>query len=255
MGAHGGAMMPILTGGFHHTACRYCEFVTASAPHAPWVLGGECVMGVAAASPAPGELPDGLRRIPGPCSITATRFDDSPVGPYRELAVAQPARLGARVGMCITTMVVTSVDSRLGGRVNWGFPKEMGTLVWLDDGEERVLRWEERDIVVRACPTGPHLPVLLPLRALQRRADGLVSVRGHLRGRGRMAHLEVDVPAGDDLAGLAGRHVGVMVSGMRLVVNPARRPVGLAATLRAPLRAPEPALSLARQGHTTYRGD
>ena len=37
------------------------------------------------------------------------------MGPYRELAVGQPACLGARLGMCMTTMVVTSVDSRLGG--------------------------------------------------------------------------------------------------------------------------------------------
>lgn len=212
-------------------------------------------MGLAVARPAPGGLPDGLRPLPGPCSINATRFDDSPVGPYRELAVAQPARLGARVGMCVTTMVVTSVDARLGGRVNWGFPKELGTLVWLDEGDDRILRWEERDIVVRATPVGPPLPVLLPLRALQRRADGLVSVRGHLRGRGRMAHIRVDIPSDDGLAGLAGRHLGLMVSGLRLVMQPARRPVGLAATLRAPLRAPEPALSLGRQSHHTNQGD
>ena len=227
--------------------------MTDPAPPAPWVLGGESVMGVAPASPPPGDLPAGLGRLPGPCSITATRFDDSPVGPYRELAVSQPAHLGARIGMCVTTMVVTSVDSRLGGRVNWGFPKELGTLVWLDEGDDRVLRWEERDIVVRASPTGPPLPVLLPLRALQRRADGLVSVRGHLRGRGRMAHLQVEVPADDELASLAGRHLGLMVSSMRLVMNPARRPVGLAATLRAPLRAPEPALSLGPRAHQAVR--
>ncbi len=213
-------------------------------------------MGLAWARPAPGELPDGLGRVPGPCTFTANRFDDSPVGPYRELAVGQPARLGARVGMSMTTMVVTSVDARLGGRVNWGFPKQLGTLVWLDEGDDRVMRWEERDIVVRATPSGPPLPVLCPLRALQRRADGLVSVHGLLRGRGRVARIEVDVPADDPLAGLAGSHLGLMVSGMRLVVQPARRPVGLAATLRAPLRAPEPALSLARpQHHTTPRGD
>ena len=78
-------------------------------------------MAAALAKPPVGELPDGLRPIPGPCSITAARYDDSPVGPYRELAVGQPARLGARLGMCITTMAVTSVDSRLGGRMNWGF--------------------------------------------------------------------------------------------------------------------------------------
>ena len=213
------------------------------APHAPWVLGGESVLALATASEPVGHLPDGLRRVVGPCSITAARYDDSPVGPYRELAVGQPARLGARLGLCITTMAVTSVDSRLGGRVNWGFPKELGTLVWLDDGDDRVLRWEERDIVVRASPIGPPLPVLLPLRALQRRADGLVSVRGHARGRGRIAHVDFEVPTDDPLVGLAGRHRGLMVAGLRLVVNPARRPVGLTTTLRAPLRAPEPALT------------
>ena len=229
--------------------------MSTEAPHAPWVLGGECLMGMASPSAPVGGLPEGLRGLPGPCCVTAGRYDDSPVGPYRELAVGQPARLGARLGLCITTMVVTSVDSRLGGRVNWGFPKELGTLVWLDEGDDRVLRWEERDIVVRATPVGPVLPVLLPLRALQRRADGLVSVRGHARGRGRPARLEVTVPDDDPLAGLAGRHPAVMVSGMRLVVNPARRPVGLTATLRAPLRAPEPALSWGPHGNHTLRGD
>ena len=229
--------------------------MSSELPHAPWLLGGESLMALASVKEPLGELPEGLRRVPGPCSITAARYDDSPVGPYRELAVAQPAHLGARLGLCITTMVVTSVDSRLGGRINWGFPKEMGTLVWLDEGDDRVLRWEERDIVVRASPVGPPLPVLLPLRALQRRADGLVSIRGHARGRGRVAHVDVDVPADDPLAGLAGRHRGLMIAGMRLVVNPARRPVGLTATLRAPLRAPEPALTWGPQSQHTLSGD
>jgi len=181
--------------------------------------------------------------VPGPCTIIAARYDDSPVGPYRELAVGEPARLAARLGLCITTMAVTSVDSRLGGRVNWGFPKELGTLVWLDEGDSRVLRWEERNIVVRATPVGPPLPVLLPLRALQRRADGLVSVRGHAKGHGRAARVEIEVPDDDPLAGLAGHHRGLVIAGLRLVMSPARRPVGLTATFRAPLRAPEPALT------------
>jgi hypothetical protein len=229
--------------------------VSSELPHAPWLLGGESLLALASVKEPLGDLPEGLRRVPGPCSITAARYDDSPVGPYRELAIGQPAHLGARLGLCITTMVVTSVDSRLGGRINWGFPKEMGTLVWLDEGDDRVLRWEERDIVVRASPMGPPLPVLLPLRALQRRADGLVSIRGHARGRGRVAHVDVEVPADDPLAGLAGRHRGLMVAGMRLVMNPARRPVGLTATLRAPLRAPEPALTWAPQSQHTLSGD
>ena len=229
--------------------------MTSEAPHAPWVLGGECLVAMVRPSAPLGDLPaDDLRRIPGPCPVTAARYDDSPVGPYRELAVGQPARLGARLGVCITTMAVTSVDSRLGGRVNWGFPKELGTLVWLDEGEDRVMRWEERNIVVRASPVGRYLPVLLPLRALQRRADGMVSVRGHARGRGRFARVEIEVPQDDPLAGMAGRHRGLMIAGVRLVMNPARRPVGLTVTLRAPLRAPEPALSWGSQSHHHHQG-
>jgi hypothetical protein len=198
-------------------------------------------------------LPADLHALPGPCSITAARFDQSPVGPYLELAVGEPARLGARPGMCVTTMVVDSADSRLGGRVNWGFPKELGTLQWAAIDEERTLVWEERDIRVSAVPSGPAMPVFVPMRALQRRADGMVVVPGRLWGRGRISRVDVAVPPDDPLAGLAGRHRGLLVSGLHLVVDPARHPTGLTATFRAPLRAPEPALSWGRQ--PTHAGD
>jgi hypothetical protein len=50
------------------------------------------------------------------------------------------------------------------------------------------------------------------------------------------------VPNDDALAPLAGPHRGLLLSGMRFVVDPARLPAGLTSTFRAPLRAPEPAL-------------
>ena len=214
-----------------------------SAPHAPWTIGGECVVAfVRRPRPVP-DLPDGFRPLPGPHMVVAASYADSPVGPYLELGVARPARLGARPGLCFTTMVVTSTDSRVGGRLNWGFPKELGTLRWSADGDERELWWEERGIVLRGRPTGPALPVLAGLRSLQRRSDGPVVVPGRVRGRARWGRVEIKVPEGDALAGLAGPHRGVVMGGMRLVVHPARSPRGLASTLRAPLRAPEPALS------------
>lgn len=225
-----------------------------TAPHAPWSLTGECIVAWARwRGPRANELPGDLRALPGPCSITAARFESSPVGPYLELAVSEPARLGARPGMCITTMVVDSQDSRVGGRLNWGFPKEMGTLSWDGSGDERTLVWEERKVRVHAAPGGPSLPVFLPMRALQRRADGMVVVPGRLLGRARVSRIEVETAEGDALSGLAGRHRGLLVAGLKLVVDPARRPYGLAATLRAPLRAPEPALSLG--GRNGHRGD
>jgi hypothetical protein len=224
-----------------------------TAPHAPWSLTGECVLAWARWRGPRGELPGGLHAMPGLCTLTACRYEDSPVGPYLELAVGEPARLGVRPGMCITTMVVDSADSRLGGRVNWGFPKELGTLQWEESGDERSLVWEERKVRVRAVPSGPAIPMVVPMRALQRRADGLVVVPGRLRGRARLSRVEVEVVDGDALAGLAGRHRGLLVSGLHVVVDPARRPSGLAATLRAPLRAPEPALTWG--GQNGHRGD
>ncbi len=222
--------------------------MTMSAPQAPWTLTGECFVCWAGWRGDRPELPSDLHRLPGPTTVTAARYEESPVGPYLELAVSQPARLGARPGMCITTMVVDSVESRLGGRVNWGFPKELGTLRWEEAGEERSLTWEDRKVAARAVPSGPSVPMWLPFRALQRRADGMVVVPGHLRGRARRASVEIDVHDDDPLAGLAGRHHGVLVSGLHLVVDPARRPWGLLATLRAPLTAPEPALSWGDRG-------
>ena len=193
-------------------------------------------------------MPPGLRRAPGPALIVANRITDSPVGPYLELAVGVPARLGVRPGWCFTTMVVDNPEARMGGRVNWGFPKELGRLVWSHDGDERELRWVDRDLCVRGVPRHLVAPFLVPMRAVQRRADGPVVVPGRLRGIARLAKVTFYAPRDDELAPLAGRHHGVHLSGMHFVVKPARRPVGIASTLTAPLRAPEPALSCPTPG-------
>jgi len=228
---------------------------TSTPPAAPWELTGECVVALVRARPDRPSLPAGLHPVPGPLVVSAARFTESPVGPYLELSVAEPARVGARVGLCVTLMVVNSPDCRLGGRLNWGLPRELGTLRWLADDDERTLAWEDRDLVVRGEPSGPSVPMVAPVRSLQRRADGLVVVGGHLRGHARPARIEITAPDTDALAGLTGSHRGMLLSGVRMVVNPARRPAGLTATLRAPLRAAEPALSWAREAQATLTGD
>jgi hypothetical protein len=213
------------------------------APVAPWTLTGESLVAVARCPVGLGTTPPGVHRLPfGPTLIVAVRYSGSPVGPYLELAIGEPARLGARPGWCFTTMVVDSPASRLGGRANWGFPKEVGSLVWSEDGDERSLRWVERGVTVRGVPGRFALPALVPVRALQRRADGPVVVPGRLRGRAHLARVSVEVGAADDpLAPLVGEHRGVHVTSMRFVVRPARSPVGFTSSLRAPLRAPLPA--------------
>ena len=214
-----------------------------TAPNAPWELSGDCMLALVWRDGTRPELPQGLQPLPGPTLVAAARHASSPVGPYLELVVATPARLGARAGLCITTMVVDSAESRVGGRLNWGFPKELGTLRWSAEGDSRELVWEERGVLVRGAPVGPGVPMVLPVHALQRRADGPVVVPCRLRGLVRVSRVAVSVPDGDALAGLAGQHAGAVVRGYQLVVAPARRPAGAAATRRAPLQAPEPALS------------
>jgi len=189
-----------------------------------------------------GALPAGLHRVPGPVLVVAARYDQSPVGPYIELAVSEPARLGARVGMCVTTIVVTTADARRTGRANWGMPKELGTIDWFEDGDARGLRWVERDIVVRGVPVGPPLPALVPFRSLQHRAAA-----ARLRGLARLAKVHVEVPDDDPLAWATGRHAGFVVSSARLVMGEAKPAVSSRPPRPARRPAPEPALSWARR--------
>lgn len=218
-----------------------------TSPPAPWRLSGECVIGLALTGGGV-HLPAGVERLPGPRIVIAARYDSSPVGPYMEFAVASPARAGARPGLCVETMAVTSAEARVGGRTNWGFPKELGTLSWSSDGDERTLRWDERKISVTAVAGGVPLPTLVPLRAAQRRSDGLVTVGGRLRGLARLASVEISVPDDDPLAALAGRHHGAVVSGAHLVMSKARLHEKSRAAERAPRGAAEPALSCPHRG-------
>ncbi len=190
------------------------------APAAPWALSGECV----AATVRPGTgavLPPGVHAVPGPRLVLGARYDQSPVGPYLELAVCVPARIGARVGLCVTTMVVNTVDARRGGRVNWGLPKELGTLDWSEDGETRILHWAERDLTLRGSPIGPPMPTFVPFRLLQRAADEPVTATARLKGRGRLARVVVEVAADDPLAWAGGTHAGTVVSSACLAMGEA----------------------------------
>ena|SRR5438105_9059227 len=213
-----------------------------TAPHAPWKLLGECVVGIAR-RPRGGSRPDGVRAMPGPAVVIAARYQASPVGPYSELLVAEPARVGLRPGWCITTAVVDCASARVGGRLNWGFPKELGSLVWELEGEDRELRWVERGLAVRGRARSAVVPLVVPFRNLQRRADGPVVIPGRMRGRAHLGRVEIDIGEHDPLVWLAGRHRGAVVLGAHYVLHPARLPSGLASTLRAPLTAPEPAMS------------
>ncbi len=215
---------------------------SAQPPLAPWALAGESIVGLARWRGRAPVFAEGLVRLPGPSLVAATRYTDSPVGAFVELIVGHPARLGLRVGWMVSESVVTAEDARVGGRLNWGFPSERADLHWEVDGHERALVWSERGFSMRGAPRGVPLPWLVPVRALQRRSDGCMIVPGHQRGRAHFARIVVEAKPDDALEPLAGRHPGAMVSGLRATLHPARAPLGLAKSLVAPLRAPEPAV-------------
>ncbi|HSH61726.1 MAG TPA: acetoacetate decarboxylase family protein [Acidimicrobiales bacterium] len=193
-----------------------------SEPGPPWRLRGECAIAWIGAVPDD-SLPHGFERLPGPSVLIAARYTDSPVGPYVELAVARPARRGARFGLCVTTMAVNSSESVAGGRSNWGFPKELSQLRWRREGHWSSLWSEELGVEVKARPHGPEVPLAAPLWCLQRRADGPVHVPGRLRGRFRLAGVQADAKASDRLRFVDGHHRGVVVTELRLDVGAARR--------------------------------
>ncbi len=168
-------------------------------------------------------LPMGFDRLPGPSLFIAARYSDSPVGPYVELAAARPVRLGARPGLCVTTMAVDSSDSVVGGRSNWGFPKELSALRWIEAEHGSSLAADDLGVETVARPRGPDLPLVTPLLCLQRRDDGPVQVLGWLRGRCRSAGVDVDAEGSDRLSFAHGLHQGVVVTGLRLVVSAGRR--------------------------------
>lgn len=223
------------------------------APHAPWALRGELLLafarrprGAAVGGVAPFALPPGVAPLPGPVVIAATRYTASPVGPFVELRVGVPARIGLRPGLCDVLVVVSDPAAKVGMRCNWGFPADVGALTWEADGDERIVRWAERGIELRCTVRGARLPVVVPFRAVQRRGDGPVLVPRRVSALARLARAELLVSPDDprpELAGLAGPHPAVALAAARFLVRPARHPLGLLSSFRAPLRAAEPGMS------------
>ena len=182
-------------------------------------------------------LGDGLLPAPGPTVVAAIRFTDSPVGPFLQLMVVAPARLGTHLGWSALAVVVDKPDAMVGLRVNWGVPAELGELRWFARDGVRQLLWEDRDLSVKARGRGIGFPMVVPHRLVQARSDGPVVVPDRHWGIFRPALVTVEVGARDALDCLDGRHLGATVDGVHRTMAPARTPVGLLAPLRAPAGA------------------
>lgn len=137
---------------------------------APWPLGGDgwilLLRLPANARRDPRHLPSALAELPlgGPSMVMFVDYRDSPAGPYREL-LYMPGRFSlpdGRKAWSVTRIFVSSWESVVNGRRNWGIPKDRADFARLPaaNGERLEVRHEGRLVAalsLAAC--GPALPV------------------------------------------------------------------------------------------------
>ncbi|BDP40935.1 hypothetical protein DAETH_09040 [Deinococcus aetherius] len=138
----------------------------------PWTLRGHGL--VALYAPAPGSLLGALMLL---------RYASSPVGPYDELLwVEAPTPSPAGPRLQVRSIFVSTRESMVWGRRNWGLPKRLAGFEWEGEpgrGQVRVTGEDGRAVAHLACQwSGPRLPVTTallpaPLRTLAQPAlDG-----------------------------------------------------------------------------------
>jgi len=154
---------------------------------APWRLAGE---GWILLLRLPEEVRNEARHIPtalrdcalgGPSIVMFVDYADSPAGPYRELLYI-PGRFtlpGGRRAWSVTRIYVSSWDSVVNGRLNWGIPKDHAGFIREPvggggQGERIRVETEGRPVAtLELRARGPAMPVhaaLLPA-ALRRLAQ------------------------------------------------------------------------------------
>lgn len=101
-------------------------------PPPPWKMKGQLWMG-SFKSDLPVQLPASLNHFldPNTLIVTIVRYQEGTLQ-YDELVFGTLVRLGARIGIYVDYIWVTSLASVWGGRRIWGLPKNMAEFTWQD---------------------------------------------------------------------------------------------------------------------------
>jgi hypothetical protein len=197
---------------------------------APWTLRGDAWILLLRLPEAvrrdPSHLPAELRARPvhGPSIVMFVDYSESPVGPYRELLYI-PGRFNFGAGLrawSITRILVSTQESVVNGRLNWGIPKERADFRRERAGTRDAIHVEVEGVTAASLefvPLGPTLPLraaLLPSairRLVQhyhgRRFDLVLSARGRA-GFGRLRACQTGSALFPDLTS-AGRSLALRV--------------------------------------------
>ena len=123
------------------------ELPTVPLAPAPWSLTGTGYILLMKLPPAvlddPRHTPAALRgqRRGGLSMVMLVDYESSAVGPYRELLyIPGKFAFGARAYQSITRIYVSSIESVVNGRINWGIPKDRCDFDYQygADGEDRL---------------------------------------------------------------------------------------------------------------------
>ncbi|MCP2014878.1 hypothetical protein L1280_002030 [Deinococcus sp. HSC-46F16] len=97
-------------------------------PPPPWTLTGR-----------------GLIALSPPGVLMLVRYAASPVGPYDELLWAQCTRTPAGWRPQVRAIVVSTRESVVWGRRNWGIPKHLAHFAWIGNGRVGEVRVTDED--------------------------------------------------------------------------------------------------------------
>jgi len=121
-------------------------------------------------------------------------YQESPVGPYRELLLI-PGKFGKKGKQTITHIFVDSPQSLSSGRKNWNIPKELASFHWKKEKNRDHIQVEtEKGVVFSAeiSHGGLSFPIstsLLPLRLVQTREGKTLATQPQGRGWGKLAKM------------------------------------------------------------------
>lgn len=148
-------------------------------------------------------VPQPLRGLPldGPSIVMFVDYADSPAGPYRELLYI-PGRVqfpDGRRAWSVTRIYVSSWDSVVNGRSNWGIPKDRADFDCDSSGRSERIRVTTGDRLIASLELerrGPAWPVhagLLPAafrRVVQYHGGHRFELVPEARGRAGLARLK-----------------------------------------------------------------
>jgi hypothetical protein len=194
----------------------------ASAPPAPWSTRLHAVVWWhRATTAAPAAMPVVLRsRRRLPLTVAAfVRYEDTPVGGYREILATPGVLLERPVpAATIPFIAVDSLASIVGGRANWALPKTNARFAWREHGLDLEARGDGWSVAARVRPRGPAFPFAIVAGDRQVGPGGgelVMRIRG--RGRARLGQAMVRV-VGPELPQWLrdGRHPAIVLAGARL---------------------------------------